>query len=71
MRATPGFALLTLATATVLAGSYLWAWNTETFWRPLPLYPCVLTAGGLALLAIYVNPDNSCGPAGSAPALRS
>ena len=55
MRRTTVFALLTLATATVVAGSYLWAWRTETFWKPLPLYPCVITGGLLALLAIYVN----------------
>jgi len=55
MRGTTAFAGLTLATASVVAGSYLWAWTTEAFWKPLPLYPCILTAGVLALLAIYAN----------------
>ena len=53
MRATPTFALFTLAAAAILAGSCYWAWTTDSFWKPLPLYPCVLAAGILALLAIY------------------
>ena len=55
MRARPTFALLTFAAAAILAGSCYWAWTADSFWKPLPLYPAVLAAGILALLATYSN----------------
>lgn len=53
MRIAPGTIILTLAAATVLAGSCAWAWQTDEYWKALPLYPCAAAAGILATVAIY------------------
>jgi len=31
------------------------AWATFDFWEPIPLFPCVVAAGLLAALAVYVR----------------
>jgi hypothetical protein len=44
-----------MASGVVFFGSLVWAWATFDFWETIPLVPCVLSAGILAALAIYVR----------------
>lgn len=55
MRAAAVTVLLGIAALTILVGSCVWAWTTDDFWRPIPLYPAVVAAGVLAALAIYAH----------------
>jgi uncharacterized protein YqgC (DUF456 family) len=47
--------LLALASVAVFVGSLIGAWATFDFWETIPLVPCVLGAGILAALALYVR----------------
>ena len=55
-------ALLALASVAVFVGSLIGAWATFDFWEPVPLFPCVLGAGILAALALYVRRRRFWGP---------
>ncbi|HEX6701921.1 MAG TPA: hypothetical protein VF101_14435 [Gaiellaceae bacterium] len=46
----------------VFAGSLVGAWSTFDFWGTVPMVPCVLAAGVLAGLALYVRRGGSLGP---------
>ena len=48
-------ALLAIASGVLSFGSLAWAWATFDFWETIPLVPCVLGAGMLAALAMYVR----------------
>jgi hypothetical protein len=43
-----------MASVAVFFGSLIGAWATFDFWETIPLVPCVLGAGILAALALYV-----------------
>jgi hypothetical protein len=47
-------ALLAMASGVVFVLSIAWAWATFDFWETIPLVPCMLSAGILAGLALYV-----------------
>jgi hypothetical protein len=47
--------LLGIASVAVFVGSLIGAWATFDFWETIPLVPCVLGAGTLAALALYVS----------------
>jgi hypothetical protein len=44
-----------MASVAVFFGSLIGAWATFDFWETIPLIPCVLGAGVLAALALYVR----------------
>jgi Na+-transporting NADH:ubiquinone oxidoreductase subunit NqrD len=44
-----------MASVAVFFGSLIGAWATFDFWETIPLVPCVLGAGILAALALYVR----------------
>jgi hypothetical protein len=44
-----------MASVAVFFGSLIGAWATFDFWERIPLIPCVLGAGVLAGLALYVQ----------------
>lgn len=44
-----------MASIAVFVGSLFWAWATFDFWETVPLIPCVLGAGILAALALYLR----------------
>jgi hypothetical protein len=54
-RVPPSAVVFALAAGAVLGCTYIWAWMDEDFWKPLPLYPCVVAAGLLAALALYAH----------------
>ena len=43
-----------MASGVVFVVSIVWAWATFDFWETIPLVPCMLSAGTLAGLAVYV-----------------
>jgi hypothetical protein len=47
---------LTTASAAVIVGASLWAWETSDYWDPVPAFPCIAAAGMLAGLASYARP---------------
>ncbi len=47
--------MLAIASVAVFVGSLIGAWATFDFWETIPLVPCVLGAGILAALALYVT----------------
>ena len=55
-------ALLAVASVAVFVGSLIAAWATFDFWEPVPLSACVLGAGILAALALYVRRRRFLGP---------
>jgi hypothetical protein len=44
-----------MASVAVVFGSLIGAWLTFDFWETIPMVPCVLGAGILAALALYVR----------------
>ena len=55
MRAAATVVLCAIAASVILAGSCLWAWSSDEFWKPWPLYPAVLISGVLAGIALSLH----------------
>ncbi len=45
--------LFLLATAGVIAGSCIWAWESHAYWKAVPLYPSIVITGILAAAGLY------------------